>query len=269
MDYEKAYKDALERAKNIRYGNPNSATANVVCEEIFPELKESEDERIRKWILDLIENLGSPADEEVEKELEEMQPLAIAWLEKQGNVKFLEVSIEHGKYYYCIKDYYSGGKLKAKRGDVVQALRGMSIMILDSMEAGKYFLPVNKIENQGEQKQDPCEDCDHIMLNCGNFPCEEKKGYNVEQKSAWSEEDERMIEHICYALPKMAMGNIEILPSIAEEYAERLKSLKNRVQPHWKPTEEQLQTLKETVNYDAKCTRVDVLESLINDLKKL
>lgn len=41
---------------------------------------ESEDERTRKWIYSLIENLGCPADEEAEKELEEMQPRALAWL---------------------------------------------------------------------------------------------------------------------------------------------------------------------------------------------
>ena len=31
---------------------------------------------------------------------------------------------EHGKYYYCIKDYFCGGRKQASKGDVVQALRG-------------------------------------------------------------------------------------------------------------------------------------------------
>ena len=52
-------------------------------EEIFPQLAESEDERIRKWLYNMVENLGYPADEAAEKELEEMQPLALAYLEKQ------------------------------------------------------------------------------------------------------------------------------------------------------------------------------------------
>ena len=60
-----------------------SEEMKTALEKEFPELAESEDERIRKWIFNLVENLGSPADEDAEKELEEMQPLALAWLEKQ------------------------------------------------------------------------------------------------------------------------------------------------------------------------------------------
>lgn len=43
MDYEKAYKDALNRAKNLKEMYPQDAAG---YEEVFPELKESEDERI-------------------------------------------------------------------------------------------------------------------------------------------------------------------------------------------------------------------------------
>lgn len=50
---------------------------------------------------------------------------------------------EHGKYYYCIKDYFSGGKKQASKGDVVQALRGLPIMGLD--DASEFFLPVNNM----------------------------------------------------------------------------------------------------------------------------
>ena len=54
MDYEQLYKDALERAKKW-YNAPNAdkipTYSNRVIEEIFPELKESEDERIRKALI--------------------------------------------------------------------------------------------------------------------------------------------------------------------------------------------------------------------------
>ena len=68
--------------------------------------------------------------------------------------------VEHGKYYYCIKDYYSGGCKRASKGEVVKALRGMSMMALGA-EANKYFIPVKRI---------------------------------VDVKHAWSEEDEDMIQ---------------------------------------------------------------------------
>ena len=86
MDYEKKYKEALEQAK-FYHGNCPSEPERKKLEKIFPELKESEDERVRKWIYSLVENLGYPADEDVEKELEEMQPLALAYLEKQKEQK--------------------------------------------------------------------------------------------------------------------------------------------------------------------------------------
>ena len=56
---------------------------------------------------------------------------------------------EHGKYYYCIKDYFSGGKKQASKGDVVQALRGLPIMGLD--DASEFFLPVNNIKNNRQK----------------------------------------------------------------------------------------------------------------------
>ena len=48
MNYEEKYKQALERARNILFGDPQSSTANTVCEIIFPELK---GERISKEII--------------------------------------------------------------------------------------------------------------------------------------------------------------------------------------------------------------------------
>ena len=48
-----------------------------------------------------------------------------------------------------------------------------------------------------------------------------------------------MIEDIVYCLPKMAMGNIEMLPSVAESYAERLKSLRP-IKQEWSEEDEKM-----------------------------
>ena len=75
MDYEKKYKEALERAKKLKE-NPKAIfleEENVhVSDYIFPELKESEDERIRKEIVRFIQM-------EVEDEI--VGNKWIAWLE--------------------------------------------------------------------------------------------------------------------------------------------------------------------------------------------
>ena len=74
----KAYDKALGRAKALySKGAPDS----LYLEEMFPVLKESEDDRIRKWIIDDIRyNLNNEPlnNSEYRKKAEE----AIAWLEK-------------------------------------------------------------------------------------------------------------------------------------------------------------------------------------------
>ena len=83
MDYEKKYKEALERAKNL-HKDAIDMRENLrakQCEIIFPELAENEDEKIRKKLLALIEWSKSYAASGITTdEAKEM----IAWLE---NVK--------------------------------------------------------------------------------------------------------------------------------------------------------------------------------------
>ena len=82
MNYEKKYNDAVERAKAIRYGNPQSGTANAVCEQIFPELRESEDERIRKELVEAFNLL------DIESSWNGIPVKSVlAWLEKQKEQK--------------------------------------------------------------------------------------------------------------------------------------------------------------------------------------
>lgn len=86
MDYKEKYEQALERARNIRFGNPQSATANTVCEEIFPELKESEDERIRKWCISHFRECFRVTKDNVEYQ-EYLNNKVIPWLERLGEQK--------------------------------------------------------------------------------------------------------------------------------------------------------------------------------------
>jgi hypothetical protein len=82
----KRYDEALEKAKDyheqlLDEDNPEWASE---IEKIFPELKESEDEKIRKWLitqLELKSDVNNPHD------LELMILKSIAWLEKQSEQK--------------------------------------------------------------------------------------------------------------------------------------------------------------------------------------
>lgn len=67
----KAYDEAIKRAKKY-YGNR-------IAEEIFPELKESDDERIKKAIIEFFKS----EDDNITYSLVKKKDI-IAWLEKQG-----------------------------------------------------------------------------------------------------------------------------------------------------------------------------------------
>lgn len=54
MDYEKKYKEALLRAQQA--ADKGQVSQNFV-DDIFPELKETEDERIRKGLIKTISSL--------------------------------------------------------------------------------------------------------------------------------------------------------------------------------------------------------------------
>lgn len=114
----KRYDEALEIAKK------NYVTVQELCEgsqigiecfkntleSIFPELQESEDDRIKTAILNHLKKMwGNCQDDICGIHVEDV----IAWLEKQG-----------------------------------------------------------------EYKSNPCEKCNHVMLNCHNFPCIEKQAFD-------------------------------------------------------------------------------------------
>ena len=145
MDNEKAYNEALERARNY-YSTTDSVADAKLIELIFPELKESEDEKIRKEIISALKYANHKG----------VYNKHLVWLEKQDEQKPTQeiesFEAEHGKYYYCIKDYFCGGKKQASKGDVVQALRGLPIMGLK--DASEYFLPLNSIEKKSAWSED-------------------------------------------------------------------------------------------------------------------
>jgi len=74
MDYEEKYKEALDKANVIHKCGNNQI--KQIMEKVFPELAESEDEKIRKAIIDFISTYEYP--ELIDKEV------WVTWLEKLG-----------------------------------------------------------------------------------------------------------------------------------------------------------------------------------------
>ena len=190
MNYENLYKNALERARVWKEKSGMPADKQGILDDIFPELKESEDEKIRTAIIHFISHTPTVPKGIIGKET------MLAWLEKQGEQKPTQeiepFEAEHGKYYYCIKDYFCGGRKQASKGDIVQALRGLPIMGLK--DADEYFLPVNSIK-------------------CN---------------SAWSEEDSVRLQRIIDFLWHNRKGDTDTIYQ-QEQDIDWLKSLKQRI----------------------------------------
>ena len=83
MNYEKKYKEALERAKNTI--EVNQAIPDIVecVESLFPELAESRDEEIRKSITEFFKNYSEKGTWKAIPDVKKW----IDWLEKQGEQK--------------------------------------------------------------------------------------------------------------------------------------------------------------------------------------
>jgi len=109
MDYEKKYNDALERAKKLRdklkYSSSSDAALAVTeLAEIFPELAESEDEKIRKFLIGLLSS-GTWREDWPFSPVE-----CVAWLEKMKD------AIPYDKYVMDIATINKEAKTKYQEG---------------------------------------------------------------------------------------------------------------------------------------------------------
>ena len=113
LDYEQKYKEALERARDMM---SYKEVRREDMEYIFPELKVSDDERIRKELIDFVKSrlAGFPQCKKY-----------ITWLEKQGEQKSVDKSDKVDPIFH--------------EGDwVVTDLFG--IVQIKAIENGKYVL---------------------------------------------------------------------------------------------------------------------------------
>lgn len=90
MDYEKKYKEALERARQFSEHPLQEDSSNIV-EYIFPELAESKDEKIRKELSFFLKEAGYNHNLLTKTPYDDFKRWA-DWFEKQGEQKPIEWS---------------------------------------------------------------------------------------------------------------------------------------------------------------------------------
>ena len=231
MNYENKYNDALEKLQEAlapKDGREISGLTRGCIEEIFPELKESEDEKMRKSVIYALRNGGFYDNDKTDE--------AIAWLEKQGKQK---TDIPKWKYKKDNAPLSKDCLILNRYGCVVKSVSGAMVSdawVLDYNELVK--LPKEEVEKQGEKLQGKTalEAIKEEKVDNSN---------KVETNSAWSEEDETILDNLIYALANDRIGNNR------DEYVDWLKSIKERVQPQnlWKPSEEQIQCLYDAIEH--------------------
>ena len=97
QSYKEKYEQALEKIKNLIDKDHNDINVDDILN-VFPELAESEDEQIKKWIINEIKIKHHNLDEENVDFVDK----AIAWLERQGEklpVGFYYVNSDGKKFY--------------------------------------------------------------------------------------------------------------------------------------------------------------------------
>lgn len=248
MDYEKKYKEALEKAI-IAYKDEDKHI-KATLERIFSELRESEDERMIKAIKHLLIN-KDPNNEILIKEVGISCYDMVAWLEKQGEQKSMKT---------CAEYYNQDNELK------MPELSEFQDKLADILMYREYDGPDETEDDIAKGRLE--YELAAIRLSEELLPLAQK-----EQKPAWNEEDENRMNNLCHFLEEY--GNQYYGYLTLQDTISWLKSL-IRPQDRWKPTKEQVDALLRAVNRgidfdDLKETSdlLPPLTSLYKDLKKL
>ena len=143
-------------------------------------------------------------------------------------------------------------------------------MFYDDIGKNECFCLIDAVVNPATKEQR--ETLMKAMADAGyTFDFENKELKKIEQKPAWSEEDDYILGEVITHLEEYIRLDKENYSGEDVEYYKRdidwLKSLKNRYA--WKPSEEQMKALESATENCAYSEYQDCLRELIGQLKKL
>lgn len=294
----KRYDKVLERAKNTI--EVNQAIPDIVdcVKSLFPELTESEGERIRKALIEYLHTLPNHFSHNGSLVTD-----WIAWLEKQST----DISSFPKEQQVFMKKYVSLDKITlikllaerdANNAEIIESFEKQGEHkpikehnICDTCDEKASCVtpcPVKLVEQKSVDKIEPkfkvgdtiAKKNNSDIQDFGSFTITDITGgkywYNdriicditeqdnwelyepVRQKPAWSEEDKYKISRLTSYLKRL--GN--------DVYVEWLESLKEKYS--WKPSDEQITWLYRAADDASKDSRMkQVLNNLLSDLKKL
>ena len=256
----KAYDEAYKRVV-VRF-------CSNVANEIFPELKESGDEKIRNVLVDYFKRYKEQEECGIKTFYGIPTDNIIAWLERQGEHKSIwhneDEEPQRGSLILLIMQ--SGNPIVAK---IIEPNH--------TFNHGERWAYIDDLlEKQGEQKS---IDYNKELKKCRENPLYffDKYVKLKEQKHVWSEEDERMIANIIDYMKPMPIFFEGTKGKSGKEYTREfvkkainwLKSLKP--QNSWKPSDEQMKALADALSLAKNCGEESAfdLRTLYEQLKKL
>lgn len=278
MDYEKEYKSFMAKVKKAHQFAQTDSTKSVL-EDILPQLRESEDERVRKELIDMIKACTN-------------------WPHKKEYVKYLEKQKENPKSAGSIpSDCASSAKCEDRwhktanslpdNGRDVLAKDALGNYLLASFDGAQWFVSVYdgedhpvlhtppilewcEIPSEKQKEQKPV-DYEAELKKCKDNPLYFYDKYvSIKQKSAeWEDYKDKVNIPYCSSEPEWIEEDEDILNSCISSIEEAkenryayketdgdtsydheiawLKSLrpvsKESLQSHWKPSEEQIYSL--------------------------
>lgn len=245
-------KEAIEVIKK-NWPNSSFMMLREALETLIPELKESEDERIKTFIRGLI--LPHIADAHIvgdrivhNKDIDNYHK-ALAWLEKQGEQKSTiemktpeeSLGIDSDTYNKIVDECIYG---EQKPDDK----KGMNLVEEKMTPFQKKVFCI--IDTTIEEEQGLKQVCDELLRLAHD---------EIIQKPAWSEEDEEEL--------KIALDTLE--KAGQHSSATWLKNVCLVPQSHWKPSDEQMKCLKEACDEHWEPDGLDPLYTLYEQLKAL
>ena len=225
----KRYDEALWKA-----GELYQPSYSALLEEIFPELIKYNDEKVRGAIIHFISHTPTVPIGRINKET------MLAWLEKQSK----PTDINPSEFDLCLNKLLKQFETLPKE----ELASSLSFYLNVVQNDGTY-----REEKQGERKP-------QRMISA------EAKEAMYGKPTAWSEEDKKRIQRISDFIWKNRKGDTDDIYQ-QEQDVKWLKSL--RLQKQWKPSDEQMEALKEACDEHWEPDGLDPLYTLYQELKKL
>ena len=267
MNYEEKYNEALKAMKDLynkmKYlSSTDALLTSQTIEKAFPELRESEDERIRKELIERFNWELKSAEEQDAAGCSRQKDIAmfkrgLAWLEKQGEQKFIEQDTEVNDLWVYIREWNDKFGRLPKDEDELAACIDYVMKRQKAAWSEKHIADV--FEKVGLARIVREQGNDQLTNAVQSAMIELSK----QQNTAWSEEDESMFL-MCSDAIAAACAAAYYTTEEMNKMQNWLKSLKPN---HWKPSDLQLEALESA--YKQLPNIQYFLQSLYNDLLKL